>query len=86
MQMPEFQANQLAGIGNQLSNIRGGLATQAMQNRMNLMSMGQQLNQSERNYRIGTAQHYGSQYSTGEQFSGGGFKGAMSGAMAGEAP
>lgn len=82
-QLPAFQAEQIMGVGNQLSNLRQGLATQAMNNRSTLLSMGNQLASSERQYRINTAQQYGSNYSHGENLSGGGLKGAVSGAMAG---
>lgn len=82
-QLPAFQADQIMGIGGALSNLRGGLATQAMNNRAALLSMGQQLAASERQYRINTAQQYGSSYSHGEQLSGGGLKGALQGGLAG---
>ncbi len=82
-ELPAFQANQIMGVGNALSNLRGGLATQAMNNRSQMLSMGQQLAASERQYRINTAQQYGSSYSHGETLSGGGMKGALGGAMQG---
>ncbi len=82
-QLPSFQAQQIMGVGNQLSNLRGGLATQAMQNRMNLMSMGQQLNQSERSYRLSTAQKTGSQTAVTGSSAGGGIGGQIAGAIAG---
>ncbi len=82
-QLPAFQANQIMGIGNQLSNLRQGLATQAMNNRQTLLSMGNQLASSERNYRLQTADRFGSNSSTGSTQSGGGLGGAITGGIAG---
>ncbi len=78
-QMPQ----QFINMGSTLSNLRQGLATQAFQNRQALLTMGQQITQNERNYRVNTANRYGSGFNAQEGSSGGGFKGAVSGAMAG---
>lgn len=79
-QLPQEQANNLLNIGGNLSNLRAGLATQAFTNRQTLMGMGSQLMNSERQYRINTGQQVGNQYQHGEGLSGGGLKGAVSGA------
>lgn len=82
-QLPAFQANQIMGVGNALSNLRGGLATQAMNNRSTLLSMGQSLAQSERQYRLNTAQRTGSQTSTSSGTQGGGPGQMLSGVLGG---
>jgi len=51
MSLPERQAM----LAEKLANVRGGLASQALQNRVALLSMGQQLAASERDYRRGTS-------------------------------
>lgn len=68
-------------LGSSLMNVRQGLATQAMNNRTTLMGLGQQLVNSERNYRLQTAGRSNS--SNGTQSSGGGLAGAISGGLAG---
>lgn len=47
------------GMQNQLAQLRGGLATQALQNRQALMGMGQSLLNQERNFRLNTATRTG---------------------------
>jgi hypothetical protein len=83
MQLPQMKAQQTMDIGGMLSNLRGGLASQALQNRQTLLSMGQQLSQSERNYRLSAANREGYQYQSYEDRSGGGFKGAVTGLFGG---
>lgn len=61
----------------QLAQVRGGLATQAMQNRQTLLGLGNQLRQQERDWRLQTATR------TQSTSSGGGLAGAISGAMSG---
>lgn len=75
MNLPQLQLH----LANQLANVRGGLASQALQNRASLLSMGQQLAQSERDYRLRAA----GQTTTGTTSSGGGMAGMLSGALAG---
>ncbi len=82
-QLPSYQASQLMSVGNNLSNLRQGLATQAMNNRTNLINMGNQLKDSERNYRLQTAQRSEASQSEGLTSSGGGMKGAITGAIGG---
>lgn len=76
-QLPQMQAQDLVNFGGQLSNLRQGLASQAFQNRQTLLGLGNQLTQAERQYRVQTAQRTGSEYSHGDQLSGGGTKGAV---------
>lgn len=82
-QLPELEANNIMNIGGTLSNLRQGLASQALQNRQTLLSMGQQLASSERNWRLGNASHTQSGDSDSSVYSGGGFKGAVTGMMSG---
>jgi hypothetical protein len=84
-QLPEMDANQIMNIGGQLSNLRQGLASQALQNRQTMLSMGNQLATSERNYRMGTATKIGTNESDTSVYSGGGAKGAAAGYSAGNA-
>lgn len=72
MQLP----GQRLGFQEQLANVRSGLATQAMQNRQSLFSMGQQAQQAERNWRLNTASR------TNTQTSGGDFMSAVGGISA----
>lgn len=51
MSLPERQAL----LAERLASVRGGLASQALQNRVALLNMGNQLSASERQYRINTA-------------------------------
>lgn len=80
-QMPQMNAQNIMSIGGQLSNLRNGLASQAMQNRQTLLALGNELTNSERNYRLQTAGRTtnGTQTTT----SGGGLAGAISGGLAG---
>lgn len=82
-QLPMINAQNYLQIGGALSNLRAGLATQALQNRSTLLGLGNSLAESERNYRLNTALRTGSQTNVGEQYSGGGTKGAINGGMAG---
>ncbi len=77
MQMALQQPMQQLGFAQQLAQVRSGLATQAMQNRQALMSMGSQLKGQDQNFRAGTASREMS--TTG----GGGMGGMISGALAG---
>jgi hypothetical protein len=61
----------------QRANVLGGLASQAMANRQAIAAMGEGIMNNERNFRLQTAEKYGSQES------GGGLKGALSGFLAG---
>lgn len=51
--------NQALQMQNQLAQVRGGLATQALQNRQTLMGMGQSLLNQERQFRLNTATRTG---------------------------
>lgn len=82
-QLPSMQAQQIMGVGNALSNLRGGLATQAMNNRSTLLNMGQQLTQAERNYRLQTAQQMGGSSSVTDTSKGGGPGGMLGGVLSG---
>ena len=77
MSLPEKQA----AMAERLAQVRGGLATQALQNRTSLLTMGQQLAASERQYRIATARHKATSSKKGS--SGGGEGGMLSGVMGG---
>lgn len=74
-------ANQLSqntvGYAGQLQQLQAGLASQALANRQALLGLGSQLRDSDRNFRAGTAS------STTTQSSGGGFMGALQGALGG---
>lgn len=85
MRMPAFKAEQLMGIGNGLANLRQGLASQALQNRQTLLSMGNELANSERNYRLQAAGRSSTGTTHNEAIRGGGFKGAVEGGMGGAA-
>lgn len=63
----------------QLADVTGNLASQAMSNRQALLSLGSTLREQDRSYRIATGERYGSQ----EGSSGGGLKGALTGAIGG---
>lgn len=73
------QPMQRLGFAEQLASVRGGLASQAMANRQALMAAGQGIQQNERNWRLAKAERW----NTGEQSSGGGIKGAITGGLAG---
>ncbi len=68
---------QAIGAHEALINLRQGIASQAMQNRLNLLNLGSQLQNQERNFRFNTASR------TTSQEGGGGIKGAIGGAFAG---
>lgn len=82
-QLPQIRGQQAMDLGGQLSNLRQGLATQALQNRSTLLSMGNELANSERNYRLQTAQRTNNGYSSTETTGGGGAKGAIAGGFGG---
>lgn len=73
MQMPQ----QRLGYTAQLADVNANLASQAMANRQALLSMGSQLQNAERNWRLGSST------STTTQTGGGGLAGAISGGLAG---
>lgn len=64
-------------LSQQLANVRQGLASQAMQNRMTLLNLGNTLQQQGRNFRLGSAT------TTTTQQSGGGLQGAILGGIGG---
>lgn len=70
-------AGQRLGFSQQLAGVRQGLATQALQNRLTLASLGQQVLGQQQAFRTDTA----TRTTRGE--SGGGIGGAISGAFAG---
>jgi len=70
---------QRLGFASQLADVRGNLASQAMANRQALLSLGQNLRNDDRNYRIQTGTRWGDQ----SNFSGGGLAGAINGGLAG---
>lgn len=63
----------------QYVGLREGLASQALQNRQTLLSLGSQLKGQERDWRYQISNKWGNQ----QQTSGGGFKGAVEGVFAG---
>lgn len=73
MQMPQ----QRLGYTAQLADVNSNLASQAMANRQALLSLGSQLQNNERNWRLGSST------STTSQTGGGGLAGAISGGLAG---
>lgn len=73
------QPGQRLGFMQNRDQVLGGLASQAMKNRQSLASMGEGIMNNERNFRLQTARRYGNQ----ESESGGGLKGAISGALGG---
>lgn len=75
MNMPQ----QRLGYTNQLADFNNNLASQAMSNRQALLSLGSNLREQDRSYRIATGEKYGNV----EQSSGGGLAGAIKGGMAG---
>lgn len=70
---------QRLGFAGQLADVRNNLAAQAMSNRQALLSLGNSLQSSERNWRLGTATRFSNQNTQ----SGGGLGGMLSGAIAG---
>lgn len=73
------QPLQRLGFAESLAQIRSGLASQALQNRQAILGLGSQIQSAERNFRLGTAARSGNQTTE----SGGGLKGAISGALGG---
>lgn len=73
MQMPQ----QRLGYTAQLADVNANLASQAMSNRQALLSLGSQLQNAERNWRLSSAPV------TTSQASGGGLQGIISGGLAG---
>lgn len=78
-QLAAQQPFQRLDFAQNLAQIRSGLASQAMQNRQAIMGLGSQIQAAERNFRLGTASRTGTQTTE----SGGGLKGAISGALGG---
>jgi len=78
-QLAAQQPFQRLDFAQNLAQIRSGLASQAMQNRQAIMGLGSQIQAAERNFRLGTATRTGNQSTE----SGGGLKGAISGALGG---
>jgi hypothetical protein len=76
-QYAQNQPMQRLGFAQQQNGILNGLATQAMSNRQALMGIGEGVVNNERNFRIATADKWGTQES------GGGLKGALNGGIAG---
>lgn len=72
-------ADRRINYANQGANILGNLAYQAMQNRAAILGLGQNLQGSERQWRLETGKRYGTQ----EQSSGGGLKGGIEGFLGG---
>jgi hypothetical protein len=70
---------QRLGFSAQLSDVRNNLASQAMSNRQAILSLGSQLREQDRGYRINTA----TRWNNSQQSSGGGIAGAINGGMAG---
>lgn len=77
MSLPERQAM----MAERLANVRGGLASQALQNRVSLLNMGSQLAAAERQYRINTAYKRTTQAT--DAWTPGSTAGAIGGALAG---
>ncbi len=73
------QPMQRLGFASQRNDVLGGLASQALANRQAMASMGAGVMGAERNFRVQTGTHYGSQ----TQSSGGGLQGGLMGALAG---
>lgn len=73
LQLPQ----QRLGYTSQLADVRNNLASQAMANRQALLSLGSQVQGSERQFRLQSGEQYG------QQTSGGGMKGALIGAIGG---
>jgi hypothetical protein len=77
------QPMQRLGFAQQQNQMLGGLATQAMQNRQALASMGSSILGNERNYQLETSQRYNNGTSNNTQVQQGSLGGAISGGMAG---
>lgn len=72
-------ADRRINYASQGANVLGNLAYQAMQNRAAILGLGQNLQGSERQWRLET----GKRYQTGQSESGGGLKGALGGFIGG---
>jgi hypothetical protein len=72
--------SQRLGFQQDLASLQSNLATQAMANRQAILSMGSQIQAQGQNFRLNTAQRFGT--SSSNESSGGGLGGAISGAMA----
>ncbi len=78
-QQSQQQAMQRLGFTSQLTDVRNALGSQAMANRQALLSLGQGVQQSERNFRLQTGTRWGNQ----TQESGGGMAGGLMGGLMG---
>lgn len=76
-QYAQQQPMQRLGFTSQLADVNNSLASQAMANRQALFSMGNQVQTQQQNFRLNSAEQYGS------TSSGGGLKGALTGGIAG---
>jgi curved DNA-binding protein CbpA len=70
---------QRLGFAGQRADVLGGLASQAMKNRLTLASLGDSALNTERNWRLST----GTRFNNSESTQGGGLGGAISGALGG---
>lgn len=73
------QPQQRLSLQQAQASVLGGLASQALQNRQTLLGLGQQIANSERNFRLQSAPEIG------RQTSGGGLKGGLLGGLSGAA-
>lgn len=80
-QFAQQQPMQKLGFAQQRAGVLGGLATQAMQNRQALASLGSGLLNQQQNYQLATSGHWSN--GTQQGSSGGGVGGAISGAIGG---
>lgn len=78
-QLAMAMPGQRLGFASDRANLLGGLASQAMANRQALLSLGSQLQGSERNWRFNVAD----KTNASNQTTGGGFGGALSGLFGG---
>jgi hypothetical protein len=78
-QMAQNMPMQRLGFAQDFTNLQSNLATQAMSNRQALLSVGQSIQNSERQFRLGTA----TRTNETQQSGGGGLQGFISGAMTG---
>jgi hypothetical protein len=79
MSMPQQQLD----MASALYGVKSNLASQAMNNRANLLALGNQLTNSERNYRLQTASRTNTSSGSQSSSSGGGLAGAINGGIAG---
>jgi len=78
-QLAAQQPGMRLGYQQNLTDLKSGLATQAMQNRAAIAGLGSQIQSAERNFRLGTAGKSGTQ----DTMSGGGTQGFIQGALGG---